>query len=234
LKLPRIRVEVKGWIPLLLSILFVACLIGLGIWLFHSVQLVELSHRVDSTITSAESRGMKRLLMSLAATSIVFVAIALSIAFINLDVFGSSKKPELYWLYVTFAVLIASLFFQFGGVFLFPRVNPGIDYAHHPVYFLALARTCLVTILLILGTAMYIVKLNSKLLYGVAEITAAVITNAAVIAPIDLSRFPRTHFKPDEIFALGALAYLFSKGIGDAIDGVSDIRKRRTNPGEAV
>lgn len=184
--------------------------------------------RVDSTIATAESKGMKHLLASLAATSIVFVTIALSIAFINLNVFGSSKKPELYWLYVTFAVLIGSLFFQFGGVFLFPtHYSTGISYARHPVYFLALARTCLVTILLIIGTAMYIVKLNSKLIFGLAEITAAVISNAAVIAPIDLSSFPRTHFKPSELFALGALAYLFSKGIGDAVDGVGDIRKKR-------
>ena len=118
------------------------------------------------------------------------------------------------------------LVIQFSGQFLFPNFAVTVTRQSHPVYYLAMARICLVNILLILGVVVALIKCTSKLLYGIAEVVVAVVSNVAIITPLNLSDFPKTHFKITELLALGALAYLFSKGIGDAVDGVGDIRKK--------
>ena len=95
------------------------------------------------------------------------------------------------------------------------------------MYYLMLARICLVNLLLIFGAIVAIIKQRSTLIYGAVEVIVAVISNAAIIAPLKLSDFPKTHFTTTEVLALGALAYLFSKGIGNVIDGVKQIRKKK-------
>jgi ABC-type xylose transport system permease subunit len=123
--------------------------------------------------------------------------------------FDFKKRGELYWLYVTLTVLVLFFIFEFTGPFLTPRRVVSVTRQTHPMYYLALARICIVNLLLILG------------------VIVAVLSNIAIIAPLKLTDFPKTHFTTTDLLALGALAYLFSKGIGDVIDGVKQIREKK-------
>jgi hypothetical protein len=206
------------------------CAFVAAIWFFVRKMIATrpaMISRLDTSISLQESEGMQHLLLSNVAVILVFTALILWAAYVFSDSFDFTKRDELYWLYVTLAVLVAFFLFQFSGPFLFPNLVVSVTRKTHPAYYLMLSRMCVVNLLLILGVAIAIIKQKSTLIYGAAEVTVAVISNAAIIASLNLAEFPKTHFTATELVALGALAYLFSKGIGDVIEGVKQIRKRK-------
>lgn len=183
--------------------------------------------KLDAMITAQEARGMQHLLLTNIFGNLLLTGLALWAVYVFSGSFDFKKRSELYWLYVTLTVLVSFFCFEFSGPFLFPRFVVSATRQTHPMYYLMLARICLVNLLLILGAIVAIIKQRSTLIYGAVEVIVAVISNAAIIAPLKLSDFPKTHFTITEVLALGALAYLFSKGIGDVIDGVKQIRKKK-------
>jgi hypothetical protein len=182
---------------------------------------------LDGTIATQEAKGMQSLLVGNVFVNLLFTGLILWFVYFCTDAFDFKKRGELYWLYVTLTVLVLFFIFEFTGPFLTPRRVVSVTRQTHPMYYLALARICIVNLLLILGVIVAIIKQRSTVLYGAVEVIVAVLSNIAIIAPLKLTDFPKTHFTTTDLLALGALAYLFSKGIGDVIDGVKQIRKKK-------
>jgi len=222
-----VRVNVRRWSRLFAAVGVLVSAIALVIWGLVALHRSALRH-LDSTIGSVESKGTEHLTIALIGTFIFLIGIWLLVAWAAFDVFNPSKrKSELYWLYVTIAVLICFLFLEAKPFTIVPGENTGEIYARHPAYLLANARACLVIVLLIVGIGIYIFKCRLKLAYGLAEVSAAIVSNVAIISHLNLSSFPKVHFTRLDLFAICALAYLLSKGIGDAVEGVNDIMKKK-------
>ncbi len=85
----------------------------------------------------------------------------------------------------------------------------------HAVHFSATAQAMAVWLLLLGGIWIYRLKKYSKIAYGAAQIIAAFVTNAALIAKLDRSELSSFSVSDTTIIAIGAFTLLLSKGAGD-------------------
>jgi hypothetical protein len=148
-------------------------------------------------------------------------------------VFGIGQLPAthpFHWLKLLFGFCVLAEASWFVGVY--------VQYQHYsdfntryPIYFSALLRVNCAALLLITGIGLYLLKQQSKMVYGLSEIAVALTSNIALIKNIDLSRAPTISLHTTDFVGLAVFTYLLSRGISNVSEGIDELRSSTSGGG---
>jgi hypothetical protein len=86
-------------------------------------------------------------------------------------------------------------------------------------------RIAAIAALVIAGIVLQAMKKGSKILFGLAEIAIAFVSNYAVITKLDFSSFP-PKIPSAEMIAIVVFTFVLAKGIGTTIEGMEAKREK--------
>jgi hypothetical protein len=86
-------------------------------------------------------------------------------------------------------------------------------------------RIAAISALLVAAIVLQALKKGSKILFGLAEVIIAFVTNYAIIAKLDLTSFP-PKIPPADMMAIVVFTFVLAKGIGTTIEGIQAKREQ--------
>jgi hypothetical protein len=165
------------------------------------------------------------LLIQFVAGTILFTSLLMKFAFEMSRNFYNWDGADKYWHYVVLVVAVSQAF-QIIPFFVMIRSEMTGNRNVHLASTI-FAKSELVTVLLVLGILVYLVKVWSKILFGIAEVTLALLSNSALIKSLDLTGFPKIKITTEQALAIFAFTYLLSRGISNAIEGLEELRNKK-------
>ena len=183
------------------------------------------SPQADAIVFRLEHQGAKAIYVRTLKVYLFALPIHCILTLLLYSKVFRKAEESLRWLYSIVAYFGVLLALQFASVPILRHLFPDFE-GRHVTYLQASTRVMALIALLLAAATIHISKQKTLVIFGLAEIIVAMISNAAIVGNIDFSNFPHLQTSSTSWFGLLVFTLVLRTGIGDTIDGINKLREK--------